>query len=83
MDLETKTWRAGPTLPTHRCNSASVQFGDTFLLVSGQEGSNALSEYYDNILQFDMDNEEWIVREELLASPNDDVVAILVPDEYC
>ena len=36
FNLETETWRSGPDLPTHLEGGASVQFQDTFLVVSGR-----------------------------------------------
>ena len=45
-----------------------VPYGSTFLIVGGRNGAGAGSEFYSNdILQFDPDEESWIVREERLA----------------
>ena len=43
---------------------ASVQFGETFLLVGGELSSST----YNGIFEFDPESEEWIIREEMLPT---------------
>ena len=57
---------------------ASVQFGETFLLVGGELSSST----YNGIFEFDPESEEWIIREETLPTGvPESGMAVLVGDD--
>ena len=77
MDLDAlDTWTDGPNLPQARFAGAVVPFRNTFLIVGG--GRNAF--YYDDILEYDVDDHVWITRPETLDLGRNGPTAFLVPD---
>lgn len=66
LDLATLEWRVGPVLPGYIASSASIQYGDSFLLVGGEGDGNPDGK---SILEFNPDDEVWIIREEKLPIP--------------
>ena len=68
-DIASGTWRLSDQfLPHYLRESEVVQYGDTFLIVGGHDG-DMYSDTSDEILQFNPDDETWLVREERLSSP--------------
>ena len=64
LDLSSLSWRPGPPLPRAIRGAASVQFGDSFLVVGGQDGDGAsLSSVYE----YNPVDEEWALRAEELS----------------
>ena len=72
LDLETMTWRDGPTAGGWYSNNVAAQFGDTFVVVGG--------DVTDNIYEFDAENEAWIERHEKLSTERRDTTAVFVKD---
>ena len=72
-------WHFGPDLPHEIRFGASVQLGNTFLIVGGYDGSI----FYDTIWTFDVEAEDWIELNQHLTTARDVTAAFLVPDEYC
>ena len=84
FSLVDMSWRTGPVLPSPLRLAASVPYGDTFLVVGGQQGDDGMS--VDTIFQYDPEGPSWIEREERLALARDSHVAIPLPDDgtdYC
>ena len=81
LDLGIGMWRPGPDLPF--LNGASVPYGDTFLVVGGEQN---YFPYYDSdlISEFNPDPsaERWNLRPERLKSSKLYMTAFLVPDDY-
>ena len=76
-NFETGNFRGGPLFPRGVTAAASVQYGDTFLVVGGLDSNG---EILDTIYEYDALNEEWIEREEKLATPRYNLAAVLVDD---
>ena len=78
LDIETRLWSDGPSLPLPSLEMASVvPYGRSFLVVggNGQAGSQ------DAIFQFDPDRLEWIEREERLPAGRHGMHAVFVDEE--
>ena len=60
--------------------ATTVPYGDSFLLVGGQE-SGPNGPHLATIYEFDAENWEWIEREERLERPRDGHVAFFVDDD--
>ena len=69
LDLDTLTWRTGPSFPQVVDKSYGAQFGNTFVVV-----------YEGGILEFDPENEAWINGPETLDTFRSEPAAIFVRD---
>ena len=81
LDSGIDIWRPGPKFEFY--DGASVQFGDTFLLVGGRQNVFPFSAS-DQIWQFNPDpsDESWVLRPETLKSAKYHTAAFLVPNDY-
>ena len=69
LDLNTFTWRNGPSFSSTVETSYAAQYGNTFVVVDES-----------GIYEFDPENEEWITRPEALDRSRGDMTAIFVGD---
>ena len=68
FDLDSQVWRDGPDLPSGVSGGASVQFGDTFLIVSGIYDWDIYGyKYSRSIYKFVSDPEGWIKLPQTLS----------------
>ena len=73
--------RLSGNLPIDLYGQASVDYGDTFLMVGGRCSTQCTPDgERDEILEFDPDKEEWIVRSEKMAVQRRFQAALLVGD---
>ena len=81
LDSGDDFWRPGPILGLRY--GSSVQFGDTFLAVGGEQNYEPHNNT-DTIWEFNTDpaDEKWILRPERLKSEKWYIAAFLVPNEY-
>ena len=79
FDLAMQTWRYGPDLPvSEELNwGASVQHGDTFLIIGGYDNG-----YSDSILSFDATLESWVELPQKLTQGRSRFAAFLVPEDF-
>ena len=70
-------WREVNKFPIHRDEGALVQFGDTVLSVGGADEDN---DALDLIFQYDVENDEWFLRQEEAERDEDDVKAHYFPE---
>ena len=86
-NFETNEWRAGQDLPHQMEFPASVQFGDSFLLVGGtnyvrhEEDGNFDMIYLDTIYQWDSDTESFALRPEKMSVGVTAVGAVMVTED--
>ena len=83
FDLETQTWTPIPDIPVPEAlyGGASVQYGDTFLIVGGY-GSGGLG-YTTKIIMYDPRIEDWIIHsQELVVRAKYDTTSFLIPDGF-
>ncbi len=79
FNLNDLTWRSGP--PVTMFDEASyVQFGDTFVVVGGQD---YVGDALDTIYKFDHLNYDWILMDQRLKTPRESYPGVVaVPDEF-
>ena len=86
FNLETETWRSGPDLPTRLGGGASVQFQDTFLVVSGRgdfDTETGMFVFSKSIFKFVTSPEEgWLELPQKLSEGFSNFDAILVPQDF-
>ena len=73
------TWHLGAELPYVIVLGTSVQFENTFLIVGGVSGADAL----DTIWMFNITTENWTLLNQKLSTARVSPAAFLVPDEFC
>ncbi len=81
-NTETGVWRPGPELPIGWDFMASLQYGNTFLMIGGED---RVGTYLDWIYEYDQLGETWKHRQEKLSQPKIQVAAVLVdaPVDTC
>ena len=79
LDDEDPQWFFGPSLPYYIYNGASVQYGNTFLIVGGDAPQGKLN----TLWMYDMDIGNWTLLDQTLEIPRAYTTAFFVPDEYC
>ena len=78
-DLTEETWReALNPLPFDLWLSSVVPFGDTFLAVGGLRADGQRD---DRILEYQPDDESWIVREERLSEPKSEMSVLFISED--
>lgn len=78
FSLSDMAWRSGPDLPLAIESATAVQFGDSFLAIGGVDANGThLKTFYT----FDVEQEDWMEKEERLRRARSHLVAIFVPDE--
>ncbi len=84
FDLDIQVWRDGPDFPISLSGGASVQFGDTFLVVSDLK--DFVSEigifYSKSIFKFVTEPEGWIKLPQKLSTGPYYFNAFLVPSDF-
>ena len=76
--ISLSAWDVGPSLPTALRGAESVQFGDSFLVLGGFNGTG----YQDDIYEFDPEGMRWRQRQEKLSSTGFGLVAMIAPDYF-
>jgi hypothetical protein len=84
FDLDIQVRRDGPDLPIRMSRGASVQFGDTFLVVSSLETyeSGIGYIYSKSIFKFVTEPEGWFELPQKLSVGSDYFNAFLVPKDF-
>ena len=84
FDLDIQVWRDGPDFPIGLSGGASVQFGDTFLVVSGliEFVSEIGFIFSKSIFKFVTEPEGWIELPQKLIIRSDYFNAFLVPNDF-
>ena len=78
-DLTEETWReALNPLPFDLWLSSVVPFGDTFLAVGGLRADGQRD---DRILEYQPDDESWMVREERLSEPKSEMSVLFISED--
>ena len=78
LDQQPSVWQLGPDLPKPIMNAECVPFRDTFLITGG---SHDLTTYSNEIIEFDIASNDWIIRQERFLSRREEHAAFLIPDE--
>lgn len=81
FSLDTQTWRRGPNFPVDILEGgSSVQYGDTFFIVGGNDENEAAQR---SIYMFNVESEEWELLPHMLAIPRaNQPAAFLVPKGF-
>ncbi len=77
---QAQIWRSGTPLPHNINLGKAVQFGDSFFIVGGDLDNNFGGPYNDEILQYDVDTEQWISLPQRLDRPDLVTMAFMVPE---
>ncbi len=77
LDLSTLEWSDGPYAPRSAYSMASVQYGDSFLLVGGYE----TGEYLDSVYLWDHSRQDFVLLAEGLVEGRQGVAAFTVAGE--
>ena len=87
FDLDIQVWRDGPDFPIRMWSGASVQFGDTFLVVSSLIDFDSETGFIfisNSIFKFITEPEGWLELPQKLSINNYSVYfnAFLVPNDF-
>lgn len=81
FSLETLTWRYERDFPVSVSKPATVQTGDTFLVVGGVDMET--SESLDTIYRFEPDSRQWTLLPQRISVPRSQPTAFFVPSYFC
>ena len=85
-NFASNTWRYGPSLPHHITGPASVQFGDSFLVVGGENYIEIAPQDWDAVIldtiyQYDTKTEEFVLRDESMSVKAYAMGAVMVTED--
>ena len=81
LNLETLRWRYGKSLPQPMEGAASINYGDSFLVVSGYRSAEGIRFYLNTIYEYDPRDDSWIEWGVKLRPGRAYHAAIPIPDD--
>ncbi len=81
-DINLGVWLPGPELPESRAWGRAVQYRDTLVLVGGADSLSTSANFRTQIVQYDPDDEAWVVLTQTLENPDFVTAAMMAPVDF-